>query len=110
MTEPVASSATTAAPVRRRRRHCVVVTPTTRRRRQRQQQSVALPALDAADCEGHGDGGDEYLVEKILGERYDPRTGRRMFRVRWQGYTPEHDTWEPEANLAGVREFVEAYR
>lgn len=99
MAEPASVS---PVPVRRRRRHCVVVRPTSRRRRRSQ--------LPSGAADGSGGGGDEYLVEKILGERYDPRTGRRVFRVRWQGYTPEHDTWEPETNLESVRDFVEAYR
>ena len=29
--------------------------------------------------------------------------------MRWAGFGPEHDTWEPLANLAGAMEHVEEY-
>jgi hypothetical protein len=43
-----------------------------------------------------------YEVERILDHRFVKR-GRGMSRqylVRWAGYKQEHDTWEPEANIA----------
>jgi hypothetical protein len=46
--------------------------------------------------------GDAYWeVETIVGHR-ERKAGRRMVReflVRWAGYGPEHDTWEPERSL-----------
>ena len=43
-------------------------------------------------------GGDEgYLVDSIVGHK---KRGRSVFfRVRWLGYSPEEDTWEPYENL-----------
>jgi hypothetical protein len=42
----------------------------------------------------------KYLVEAIVGHK---RSGRRKsglkFKVRWLGYEPEEDTWEPNANV-----------
>eukprot|EP01043_Picozoa_sp_COSAG02_P028514 COSAG02_NODE_1731_length_11173_cov_6.039281_10_plen_73_part_00 len=29
--------------------------------------------------------------------------------MRWAGFGPEHDTWEPLANLGGAMQHVEAY-
>lgn len=47
------------------------------------------------------DGDLEYEVEDILQHR-DTRRGTRTVRsylVKWLGYGPEHNTWEPERNL-----------
>jgi hypothetical protein len=40
---------------------------------------------------------DEFVVEKILEMQGDPRTSRKAlkFKVRWAGYGPQDDTWEP---------------
>jgi len=41
---------------------------------------------------------DEFIVEKVLEMRGDPRSQLRktlQFKVRWAGYGPEDDTWEP---------------
>lgn len=46
------------------------------------------------------DGHLEYVVERILDHKAAGRS--RRYLVRWQGYGPEHDSWEPEANLADV--------
>ena len=41
----------------------------------------------------------EYYIEKILADRVNKRTGLREFKIRWQGFSAGHDTWEPEENL-----------
>jgi hypothetical protein len=38
------------------------------------------------------DGEDEYLVEKILDRKMFH--GRLKFKIKWEGYGPEHDSWE----------------
>ena len=42
---------------------------------------------------------DFYLVDKILAVRGDVGSPKRRFLVRWQGYGPEEDRWEPRRNL-----------
>jgi transposase InsO family protein len=53
----------------------------------------------------------EYVVESILGHR-DVGTGKRAKRqylVKWEGYGPEHNSWEPAANLTNCAEAIQSY-
>lgn len=43
---------------------------------------------------------EEYYVDDIVGERL--KNGARQFLVRWRGYGPEEDSWEPEDALQEV--------
>jgi len=57
------------------------------------------------------DGELEYTVERVLDHR-DRRQGRRLVReylIRWTGYGPEHNTWEPQSNMAGATEAIAEY-
>lgn len=48
------------------------------------------------------EGFPEYVVEHILSHRLQTRGRGRpvtMFLVKWKDFGPEHNTWEPEANL-----------
>jgi len=45
---------------------------------------------------------DEYEVKKIVDVQPDQSTGKAKFRVRWKGYTPADDTWEPVDHLENV--------
>ncbi|XP_036319282.1 M-phase phosphoprotein 8 isoform X1 [Rhagoletis pomonella] len=40
----------------------------------------------------------EWEVDKIID--YAEEKNQRIFRIRWKGFGPKHDTWEPEANLS----------
>ena len=42
---------------------------------------------------------EEYEVDKIVGDRFNKSLKRREYLVRWKGYGPEQDTFEPEKNL-----------
>jgi hypothetical protein len=55
---------------------------------------------------------EEYEVERILDHRRVVR-GRRTtqeYLIRWKGYGPEEDTWEPTSHLRGAREMLDEYR
>lgn len=55
----------------------------------------ATPQAEA-DAEVEADD-DEFDVEAILEERPRQKSGGQAhFLIRWLGYGPEHDTWEPE--------------
>lgn len=49
-------------------------------------------------------------VGRLCGAR--PLCGQDLtvYRVRWKGYGPQSDTWEPESNLRGVWKMVEKYK
>jgi hypothetical protein len=41
----------------------------------------------------------EYVMDKIVGLR-KADDGTWRYRVRWYGYTREHDTWDPAAHIS----------
>lgn len=48
----------------------------------------------------------EYEVEKII-SMVEQKKGR-VFRIRWKGYRPQQDTWEPEDNL-NCKDLIEKF-
>ena len=64
-------------------------------------QHVSLDyAAHEADSDDDYAEQDDYTVEKILAQR--PNTsapGGLEFKVRWRGYGPSHDTWEPVSSF-----------
>ncbi len=61
------------------------------------------------------EGENVFTVEKILDHKDKKRPGKaknkhkRMFLIRWAGYTPSDDTWEPEENLLECKEALAEY-
>jgi hypothetical protein len=55
----------------------------------------------AMPLEFDSDGSPQWVVQTLLKKRQSGR-GRRVveFLVRWKGFGPEHDSWEPESNIA----------
>uniref|UniRef100_A0A1I7VT31 Chromo domain-containing protein n=1 Tax=Loa loa TaxID=7209 RepID=A0A1I7VT31_LOALO len=49
------------------------------------------------DDESVGEG--EYIVEAILGERYNKKKKVKEYLLKWKGYSDAENTWEPETNL-----------
>ena len=61
------------------------------------------PPPPPVNIEGH----EEFEVEKILSSQ---RQGRKLFYlVRWKGYGPQSDTWEPVSGLKNARELIKEY-
>lgn len=54
------------------------------------------------------EGEEEWVVDKILDER--EARGRSTFLVRWEGFSADHDTWEPEENLVNAQGKIQDYR
>ena len=51
----------------------------------------------------------EYEVEEISDHQYGPMD-RLFYRIKWKGYGPEDETWEPEENLQGSQLLLRQYR
>jgi hypothetical protein len=51
---------------------------------------------------------DFYVVDHIVKHK---KTSRGiLYLIRWNGYSPADDTWEPEANLTNLGEILDAYK
>ncbi|QRW26338.1 Retrotransposable element Tf2 protein [Rhizoctonia solani] len=53
------------------------------------------------------DGEEEYKVEGITD--MEERSGKWFFRVKWKGYGPEENTWEPQENLKNAGKILKKY-
>jgi hypothetical protein len=42
---------------------------------------------------------DDYVIDKILQQRI--YKGKHQWKIRWKGYGPEDDTWEPAQSFVG---------
>ena len=64
-------------------------------------QHVSLDyAAHEADSDDHYAEQDDSTVEMILAQRLNASApGGVEFKVRWQGYGPSHDTWEPVSSF-----------
>ena len=64
-------------------------------------QHVSLDyAAHEADSDDDYAEQDDYTVEKILAQRPNASApGGLEFKVRWLGYGPSHDTWEPVSSF-----------
>jgi hypothetical protein len=51
---------------------------------------------------------DMYIIDQIVGKKIGA-DGRPMYKVRWKGYLPEDDTWEPLKHLKLVMDEVHKY-
>ena len=54
---------------------------------------------------------DEWEVEEIIRSRWTGkgRNKRKEWRVKWKGFGPEHDTWEPAENLINAKEHLDTF-
>ena len=64
-------------------------------------QHVSLSyAAHEADSDNEYAEQDDYTVKKILAQRPNASApGGMEFKVRWRGYGPSHDTWEPVSSF-----------
>ena len=57
------------------------------------------------------EGKSEYVVEPILADRNVGRgkITKREYLVKWEGYSDEHDSWEPLKHLTNCEEAIQEY-
>ena len=64
-----------------------------------------LPILEISTINKEGE--EVYEVEKILDKH---KVGDQwLYLVSWKGFGPEHNSWEPERNLADARRLVSQF-
>ncbi|XP_073955786.1 chromodomain-containing protein chromator isoform X2 [Choristoneura fumiferana] len=65
----------------------------------------------ARRTEREGDPADagEYVVEKILAKRFNPRRKQYEYLLKWEGYPHEQNTWEPIENMETCKHLLEAF-
>ncbi|KAK7864558.1 hypothetical protein R5R35_007328 [Gryllus longicercus] len=56
-----------------------------------------------------GSSEDEYVVEKILAKRFNPKKKYYEYLLKWEGYPHEQNTWEPVHNMAACDKLVETF-
>jgi len=54
--------------------------------------------LDEQNSKDDKETAKEFEVEKIIEVRFK-KNGTKEFLIRWKGFSPADDTWEPEKNL-----------
>ncbi|KII93300.1 hypothetical protein PLICRDRAFT_71792, partial [Plicaturopsis crispa FD-325 SS-3] len=52
----------------------------------------------------------EYEVDHIVAHKYDKRSRKLQYLLRWKGYDPLHDSWVSERDLRNAPEILRAYR
>lgn len=50
---------------------------------------------------------DIYFVDRILDKKR--RNGKTFYLIKWEGYGPEQNSWEPLENLNGIKELIEKF-
>ena len=54
------------------------------------------------------DGDVQFEIEAVLAVR-QRRRNKKEFLVKWLGYGPEHNSWEPESNLTNCTEVLQTF-
>lgn len=52
---------------------------------------------------------EDFVVEKIVGKRYNPKKKQIEYLLKWEGYPPEQNTWEPLSNLTTCKSLLQEY-
>lgn len=52
---------------------------------------------------------ENFVVEKIVGKRYNPKKKQVEYLLKWEGYPPEQNTWEPLSNLTTCKSLLQEY-
>lgn len=53
---------------------------------------------------------EEYEVETLVGHKFDKKTKKYQFLVRWKGYNPHFDSWVTERDMKNTPAILREYR
>jgi hypothetical protein len=73
----------------------------------RHQQRAGVPRTNTTAPDLTPEGEEAWEVEKILEERV--HKGKKMYLLRWHGYSKEHDSWHTEADFENMTEMLAAW-
>lgn len=52
---------------------------------------------------------EDFVVEKVIGKRYNQKKKQFEYLLKWEGYPPEQNTWEPLSNLTTCKSLLQEY-
>ncbi|KAI4502946.1 hypothetical protein M0802_001990 [Mischocyttarus mexicanus] len=52
---------------------------------------------------------EEYIIEKILAKRFNPKKRCSEYLLKWEGYSHESNTWEPSESVATCKYLLEEF-
>ncbi|GAU99900.1 hypothetical protein RvY_10836-2 [Ramazzottius varieornatus] len=67
------------------------------KKRGRPKKKARVEEEEEAEAEDAGEADEEYVISQVLQIRGKPPN--LEFLIRWEGYGPEHDSWEPESGI-----------
>ena len=56
------------------------------------------------------EGKEEYVVDRIMNSQRHGRNKKLQFLIRWEGYSPVHDSWEDAADVHAPKKLEEYYQ
>ena len=68
-----------------------------------------LPVEKVIDTLTEDDLEEEFIVEKIVGKRYNQKKRQFEYLLKWEGYPPEQNTWEPLTNLSTCKSLLQEF-
>ncbi|XP_075237257.1 chromodomain-containing protein chromator isoform X3 [Lycorma delicatula] len=52
---------------------------------------------------------EEFVVEKIVSRRFNQKKKQYEYLLKWEGYPPEQNTWEPEENMSTCKHLLKEF-
>jgi len=53
--------------------------------------------------------GQEFVVERVVARRFNQKKRQFEYLLKWEGYPPEQNTWEPADNMAACSHLIKQY-
>jgi len=53
--------------------------------------------------------GQEFVVERVVARRFNQKKKQFEYLLKWEGYPPEQNTWEPADNMSACTHLIKQY-